>query len=424
MKIGVVGSGIAGLTAAYELTQRGHDVSIFEKLDRLGLAAHTIELPTDDGKLLGDVPSRMFNGRLWPRLNDLYGELGVSVRPVNPTQSFGMLDGSTYLTVKHAGHPTATIPQWLRSRPRSLLLEAARLAKQGTEDLEQGVALDLTLQEYLSQNRFSDPFVSEFLYPTLSSTVCTCSYEALRNYPARIVLESLRRLVGGSDEWLLRTEFGSLDVAQRLTKDVTHVLLATDVTSIFQRGDFVILETANHGVFEFDHVVVATQANRVSSLVSDLVTAESKTLKSFRYEDVMVIVHRDPALMPRDSRSWATFNMICRDQHAAMCTVWMNRFHSDWTTEQDYFQTINPQIMPRPEWMIAQINLQRPVVRTSSMNAWERLGRQPLVPGRRIWYCGSYGSYGIPLLESGVVSAQGVVQSMDAGRESTLANLL
>ena len=36
MKIGIIGAGFAGLTAAYELTKRGHKVILYEKDDVVG----------------------------------------------------------------------------------------------------------------------------------------------------------------------------------------------------------------------------------------------------------------------------------------------------------------------------------------------------------------------------------------------------
>ena len=47
-KVAVIGSGVAGLTAAY-LLQRRYDVTLFEADDRLGGHAHTHELVTSDG---------------------------------------------------------------------------------------------------------------------------------------------------------------------------------------------------------------------------------------------------------------------------------------------------------------------------------------------------------------------------------------
>ena len=48
-RVAVIGSGVAGLTAAYVL-QRRHDVSLFEADDRLGGHAHTHELLAPDGR--------------------------------------------------------------------------------------------------------------------------------------------------------------------------------------------------------------------------------------------------------------------------------------------------------------------------------------------------------------------------------------
>ncbi len=44
MKIGIIGGGIAGLTAAYELTKKGHSVAVFEKGAELGGQAGTFHI--------------------------------------------------------------------------------------------------------------------------------------------------------------------------------------------------------------------------------------------------------------------------------------------------------------------------------------------------------------------------------------------
>ncbi len=48
-RVAVVGSGLAGLSAAYRLTQLGHDVTVFEARDRPGGRALTIRQPFTDG---------------------------------------------------------------------------------------------------------------------------------------------------------------------------------------------------------------------------------------------------------------------------------------------------------------------------------------------------------------------------------------
>jgi putative NAD(P)-binding protein len=60
MKIGVVGSGISGLTAAYLLCNAGHEVHLFEKADRLGMDAHSVDVDIGDNKKIRvDMPLRV-----------------------------------------------------------------------------------------------------------------------------------------------------------------------------------------------------------------------------------------------------------------------------------------------------------------------------------------------------------------------------
>ena len=48
-KVLVLGAGMAGLVAAYELTQRGHDVTVLEARPRPGGRVHTLREPFSDG---------------------------------------------------------------------------------------------------------------------------------------------------------------------------------------------------------------------------------------------------------------------------------------------------------------------------------------------------------------------------------------
>lgn len=79
-KIAVVGSGVAGLSAAY-LLQRGADVTLYEADERLGGHADTHDLPASDGRLLGiDTGFIVHNERTYPLLRRLFSELGVATQ--------------------------------------------------------------------------------------------------------------------------------------------------------------------------------------------------------------------------------------------------------------------------------------------------------------------------------------------------------
>lgn len=80
----VVGSGVAGLTAAHIL-RTAHDVTLFEADDRVGGHAHTHDLPASDGRVHRvDSGFIVHNRRTYPHLLRLFAELAV------PTQESEM----------------------------------------------------------------------------------------------------------------------------------------------------------------------------------------------------------------------------------------------------------------------------------------------------------------------------------------------
>ena len=76
LKIAVVGSGVAGLPAAYLLNKK-HDVTLIEKEDRVG--GHTRTLTLSNGPDAGlpiDTGFIVMNLRNYPNFNRLLNELG------------------------------------------------------------------------------------------------------------------------------------------------------------------------------------------------------------------------------------------------------------------------------------------------------------------------------------------------------------
>ncbi|KAH8992089.1 splicing factor, Prp19-binding domain-containing protein [Lactarius akahatsu] len=108
VKVAVVGSGLAGLTAAYLSStafqradiQYGKDgpvefeVHIFEKAETLGVDSHSVSLtlPGEAGKWRVDVPMRSFRGGYYRQLIAFYTRLGVLFRRSNYSYSFSFLD--------------------------------------------------------------------------------------------------------------------------------------------------------------------------------------------------------------------------------------------------------------------------------------------------------------------------------------------
>src|SRR5689334_19694773 len=155
----VVGSGVAGLTAAY-LLQRRYEVTLFEADDRLGGHAHTHELPTDDGRTVDvDTGFIVHNRRTYPNLLRLFDELGVATQESEMSMSV-RCEGCR---LEYAG---ARGPAGLLARPRNavrgaylrMLAEVPAFHRAARRLLAQEADLALTLGEFLEREGFSPYF--------------------------------------------------------------------------------------------------------------------------------------------------------------------------------------------------------------------------------------------------------------------------
>jgi len=89
-KVIVVGAGLAGLAAAYELTAAGHDVTVFETLLRPGGRVRTLREAFSDG-LYAEAGARIFSDS-YPRLLHYAKLLDVPYAPI-PSEAFGRRAG-------------------------------------------------------------------------------------------------------------------------------------------------------------------------------------------------------------------------------------------------------------------------------------------------------------------------------------------
>ena len=97
-RVAVVGSGVAGLTAAWIASRTAH-VTLYEADDRLGGHADTHRVTTPDGELAIDTGFIVHNRRTYPTLLRLFAELDVATQPSE--MSLSVSDAGT--GVEYAG---------------------------------------------------------------------------------------------------------------------------------------------------------------------------------------------------------------------------------------------------------------------------------------------------------------------------------
>ena len=189
----MIGSGIAGLGAAHAL-RRAHHVEVFERDDRPGGHANTVEVARGDGSLLAlDTGFLVHNRHNYPLLTRLFGDLRVATQ--DSDMSFGVSCARCrleYSAVRLWAQPRVAV----RPVMARLLAEIVRFLRTGRRALEERHARS-TLDDYLRIEGYSRFFRDHFIVPfsaaskrwTASSSVRTVTPSASR----RIVRTPARR---------------------------------------------------------------------------------------------------------------------------------------------------------------------------------------------------------------------------------------
>lgn len=414
MRVAVIGGGIGGLSCAWALSRR-HAVTLFEARDALGMDAFSIDVPRAGGTARVDVPMRVFFPEGYPTLTALYQAAGIETEPLDYAASFSWLDGPMifrYRNHRIGGRSRSFLPLTDLLRPRRVRrgLEIARFLRVVTSERRSRAELDeLTVQAYLEHHGFDRGLLEEFVLPAYAG-VCTCSYATMRRYPASVLLAFL----GGGllSSTMRRARHGARDVVRRLAAPVEDVRVAEPVEALTIEADGVRVSTPRDRSQRFDHVVVATQATHAGPLLPEGAAAERAILSRFRYEQFELIVHRDPRLAPF-ARPLSPVNFVlAQDSAAPMATIPLNRIHRTLGPEPEVFETWNPLVEPAPSTVECRVRLDRPVVDRDALRAIEDLEALHGQPGRRLWFCGSYAAFGIPLQETAAASAFAVARRL------------
>lgn len=418
MNIAVIGGGIAGLVAAWQLSRR-HAVTLFERHAVPGFIASSVALDAVAPGLRVDVPLRVFYPGYYPTLTRLYAELGVATEPVDYATTFCGSDGRAYFRWRNARLGDWSLPYVLpqdvasargwRIVQGALHFHARARAAQAAGDL--GGA---SIGEFIAAERIAPDFVDGLLLPAIA-TIATCSTEDARAYPAAVVAGYATAGVGRQS--VRRARDGADAVAAKLLAGITRVQCSAGVVAV-RRGPGaaaqVVVQHAD-GEEAFDHVVFATQANQALTLLADAAPDETAALAAFRYRALQVLMHGDTALMPERRADWSPVNArVCAEHAQPESTIWINRVQPGLRHAAPLFQTVMPQRAPRDDSVIGHARFERPLVGAGSAAALAALQQLHSQPERRVWWCGSYAEAGVPLLESAVRSALAVAARLES----------
>jgi uncharacterized protein len=423
LHVAVVGSGIAGMAAAWLLSRR-HLVTVFEDEARLGGHTNTVTVPTPAGEVAVDTGFIVYNEVSYPNLVALFAHLGVPTQASDMSFSVSLDDGA----FEYAGSSLSTLFAQRRNlvRPRvwTMLRDIRRFYREAPAILDEPEAADLTLGAYLARGRYSTAFVDDHLLP-MAAAIWSAPPAVMLDHPALAFVQFCRNhgllQIAGRPQW--RTvSGGSREYVRRLTASVIdHVRLGDGVRRIRRLDDGVLIASHSGAINRFDHVVIATHADQALAMLEDPTVEERGLLGAFGYQRNDAILHGDPALMPKCREAWASWNYLGRSSAAGReigVTYWMNRLQS-LPDAVPLFVSLNPAVPPDPSSVLASFVYEHPVFSVAALHAQKRLWR--LQGQRRTWYCGAY--FGAGFHEDGLQAGLWAAEALGGVRRPwTVAN--
>ncbi len=396
-RVAVIGSGVAGLTAAYVARRDGAHVTLYEADDRLGGHADTHLVDGPDGPLAIDTGFIVHNERTYPTLLRMFAELGVATQ--DSEMSMSTRDDGTGLEWAGALGVAGLFPTWRNlGRPSYLRMlgEIPRFHRAARALLAEA-GDDTTLRAFLDAHGFTAYFARHFMEPVVAA-VWSCDPAVALDYPARYLFSFLDHhgMLGvfGSPPWKTVVG-GSRSYVDRVGALLDDVRLGTKVTSVFETpgpsGGVEVVDGNGHAA-RYDAVVIATHPDQALSLLADPTPAQREVLSALPYSTNPALLHTDESVLPRARRARASWNFrrVADDRGRVTVTYDLTRLMR-LPTETSYLVTLGGEDLVDPATVIARREYAHPLYTPESVAAQARLAE---CDTDRIAFAGAYHGWG------------------------------
>lgn len=418
MKIAVTGSGISGLSCAYQLAREGYDVSLFEANDYFGGHTHTVDVTLDGMSYGVDTGFLVFNHKTYPNLVRLFAELGVET--VASDMSFSVKMPLAQRTLEWAGGSLDAVfaqrrnllsPSFYR-----MLRDILRFNREATAlaTINEQVSTHESLGNYLQRKHYSNEFRDWYLLP-MAGCIWSCPTEQMLAFPLSSFIRFCHNhgllQVNDRPQWFT-VKGGARQYAEKMLAQIPQKYLNTPVNAVTRttQGGFskVKIET-NDGVHLFDHVVMASHSDQTLRLLTDASAAETGVLSAIKYQPNHAVLHTDSSCLPANKKTWSAWNYESEQgSDPSVCVHYLINQLQPLPFKQPVIVSLNPLHPIAPECVIDTFEYEHPVLDEAAVAAQRKLGT---IQGQRnTWFAGAWTGYGFH--EDGLTSGLNVARDI------------
>jgi predicted NAD/FAD-binding protein len=414
-KVAVIGTGIAGLAAAWR-TSLVHDVTVFEARATLGGHANTARIDLAGAAVAVDTGFIVFNPLSYPNFCAMLDHFDLASAVSDMSFSASVDDGDYEYSSDGIGGIFAQKRNILRPRMWAMLADLVRLYRSAPEFSTANDAE--TLDSFLEAKGYSDAFRNDHILP-MCAAIWSSPVETMRHYPVRAFFDFFNnhRLLqfSGRPEW--RTiPGGSVNYVERLRREISgKIELGCPVRRVRRTLAGVELVFDNDRSERFDDVIMACHSDQaIACLENDATPLERNYLGDIAYQTNTAYLHRDTTFMPCRRQAWASWNYrragrVGSDAETVSLTYWMNRLQP-LDTSENVFVTLNPDCPPDPEHILRVDTYAHPVFDAAAIRAQKNL--HTLQGQQNVWFCGAW--LGSGFHEDGLQAGLAVAEALGA----------
>ncbi len=405
MRVAIVGGGSSGLVAAWFL-ENDHQVTLYEKEDRLGGHAHTVNLEVAGEAVAIDAGFEFISDNMFPVFMRLLKLLNVPVKPfpMLATQ-YDTRNGDFRMLPPIHGRQIF----WDALTPRrSLDLLRFAYVLRALRGIMKRRDTSVTVEQFLDRLPLSAAFKTQFMLPYLQAQwgVTTDNIKRFADYDAArysylgfqqgLSANAWKEISGGTQTYINL-------LASALTQ--TRIFIRAGIHSICRENDEYLVTTEHGQTESYDHVVMATNAHQAAAALATLSEAQevSRLLKQFNYFDTTIAIHGDTRLMPPQRKHWSTVN-IRFDGTYSQLTIWKH-----WLSKALVFRSWVTHDERLPEPLYALVKFMHPKVDLAYFEAQKALRVHQ--GANNLWIAGLY-THDVDSHESAVMSAVNVARAL------------